>query len=908
MSRREYTSPELRRTFVEFFLARGHLEMPPAPIVPKGDPTLLFTSAGMVQFKKYYTSPPPEGKRRAVTVQKCLRASDLELVGVSARHHTFFEMLGNFSFGDYFKREAILWAWEFVLSEMGIPEERLSATIYLDDDEAGRIWTDDVGLPPDRVVALGKEENWWGPAGATGPCGPCSEIHYDMGTDTGCGRPDCGPGCDCGRFIELWNLVFPQYHQDESGKLTSLPSPGIDTGMGLERLAVVTQGVGTVYETDLLAPVVEAVRAIAPGASRQADAGRAGSSGRGASSEDGAGRPGGGAAALAETAVRVIADHTRGLVFALAEGVLPSNEGRGYLIRRILRRAVRRGFDLGLDEPFLYKLAPSVVEVMGQSPHLYGYLGDRIKHVQTVMRGEEERFFRTIEAGVARFSEMAAELASSGERTFPGEWAFVLYDTYGFPPDMTREMAAERGLSWDEEGLEREMEKQRERARRASSFEGAGSEDRQWVVLAEGEDSVFTGYEETSGPARVMRYREGPERDEIEVVLDRTPFYAEAGGQVGDTGWLRWNGGELPVRNTVRDGDSIVHVLAAPGGAPDPFPAEVTVQVDEVRRRSIARNHTATHLLHAALRKTLGDHVMQSGSLVAPDRLRFDFSHYAPLTDEEIERIEREVNEAIRRALPVVTEEKSLEDAQKSGAMALFDEKYGDRVRQVTVGDVSSEVCGGTHVSVSSEIGHFMIVSQSSVGSGVRRVEALTGDAAVEHLRERSAALAELEGILGAQGREAVGRVLSIIKERDELAKAAASLRERDLAGLSEELAAGAETVGGAKVVVAGVPAVGIPELRKLGDLLRARLGSGVVVLASAGGGKVSFMAAVTDDLVRGRGVKAGSIVAEVAEAAGGSGGGKPHMALAGAKDTGKTKEALEAARRIAREALERGG
>jgi alanyl-tRNA synthetase len=868
--------------FLDFFLAKKHIELPPAPLVPKGDPTLLFTSAGMVQFKDYYTSPPPPDRRRAVTIQKCLRASDLELVGISPRHHTFFEMLGNFSFGDYFKKEAAVWAWEFVTSVLGVPEDRLSATIYEEDDEAGEVWTKEVGLAGDLVIPLGKEDNWWGPAGATGPCGPCSEIHYDMGLEAGCGKPDCAPGCDCDRYIEVWNLVFPQYFQDEKAKLTPLPTPGIDTGMGLERLAFVMQGKRTVYETDLLAPVVEAVTSMAPGAAAKGAAEDAG----------------------IRTALRVIADHSRGLVFALSEGVLPSNEGRGYLLRRILRRAVRRGFDLGLDEPFLYKLAGPVADVMGESPRLYAYLGDRRSHVETVLRGEEERFFRTIEAGVGKFSEMAASLAAEGKGTFPGEWAFVLYDTYGFPPDMTREMAAEKGLSWDEDGLTREMEKQRQRARDASTFGAKSGGTREWTILNEARDSVFTGYVGEFERSRVMRYREGSGKDEIEVVLDKTPFYAESGGQVGDTGVLRWAGGEIEVVDTVRDGDSIVHVGRV-SPVPDPFPDEVDAAVDGGRRSAIRRNHTATHLLHAALRKILGDHVSQSGSHVAPDRFRFDFSHYGPLNDKELEKVECEVNDAVRRNIPVETAEKSLEQAQKDGAIALFDEKYGGVVRQVSVGEVSSEVCGGTHVSSSGEIGPFVVASQSAVGSGVRRIEALTGDGAWKRLREEVRILKELEKLLGAQGEEAVRKARALIKERDRLSKAVASKRDKEVSGHASGLLDAAVDIAGAKVIIAEVPGAAIPELRRMGDQLRTKLGTGVAVLASVSGGKVSFMAAVTEDLVKDRKVNAGAIVSEVAKVAGGSGGGKPHLALAGAKNAGAVNKALEAARDIVKGALE---
>ncbi len=886
---KRFTSPELRQKFLDFFVGKKHLHLPAGPLVPKGDPTLLFTSAGMVQFKDYYTNPPAPERRRAVSVQKCLRASDLELVGTSPRHHTFFEMLGNFSFGDYFKRETIIWAWEFLLSEMDIPEEKLSASVYEDDDEARRIWAGEIGLPPDRIVSLGAEDNWWGPAGTSGPCGPCSEILYDMGPELGCDRPDCGPGCECDRYIELWNLVFPQFNQDESGERTPLPSPGIDTGMGLERLAVVSQGTRTVYETDLLAPVMEAVREAAEAAGGAVSAGP----------ERGSG---------SAVAMRIISDHSRALTFALGEGVLPSNEGRGYLMRRILRRAVRRGFDLGVHEPFLYKLAPAVVEVMGRSPRLYGYLVERLPHVEKVIRGEEERFFRTIEAGVAKFDEMASSLSSDRARAFPGEWAFVLYDTYGFPPDMTREMASERGLEWDEQGLEREMEAQRRRAKEASAFAGGTGEVRDWVSAREGADSLFTGYGSCRERSKVIRCRRGPGENEMEIVLDRTPFYPEGGGQVGDTGWIRWDGIEAAVKDTYRDGDSIVHRAELPpdASAPDNFPEEVEARVDERRRLGIARNHTATHLLHAALKKTLGEHVMQSGSLVAPDRLRFDFSHYGPLTDEEIREIEDRVNEAVARSLPVETVETTLEDAQAAGAVALFDEKYGEVVRKVSVKGASSEVCGGTHVSSSSDIGTFVLASQSAVGSGVRRVEALTGEAAVKYLSERNRSLKELEEVLGARGKDAVERARALLKEREELAKAAESTRQKDLTGLADKLVETAEVVGEVQVVAALVPEAAVPELRKMGDQMRRRLRSGVGVLATVTGGKVSFLAVVTDDLVKAGTLRADEIVSEVARIAGGSGGGKPHLALAGAKDPGAVDKSLGAVKDIVRRALAR--
>lgn len=870
------TSGEVRKRFVEFFEERGHERVASAPLIPRDDPTLLFVSAGMVPFKPYYVMDAPP-IRRAVSVQRCLRLSDLDEVGRTPYHETFFEMLGNFSFGDYFKAETIEWAWEFITEVLDIPRDRLWVTVHHEDEAAADIWRTHVGFPSERIVPLGDKDNFWGPAGDSGACGPCSEIHYDMGDDVGCGRPGCDPGCDCDRFFEIWNLVFPQYMQHADGTRVPLKRPGIDTGMGLERLCTVLQGATSVFDTDVFRPIVEAVRSEAERAS-------------GTRPETGS------------PAVAVVADHARAAAFAIAENILPSNEAHGYVVRRLVRRAVRRGLALGIREPFLHRLSGVIVGEMGTAhPHLT----QKREHVALVLKAEEERFHETLASGTASLEEAVADLRALGESVVPGHLVFRLYDTYGFPADLTAEMAQEHGLSTDLAGFEAEMDKQKARARSATTFGGDAAVNRPWrsAVGAGPETSVFveqaptglqrTRLEEAAGAllgepveARVLRVRPGAGAGTVEFILSETPFYAEAGGQVADTGEIAVGGARAPVTNVFREDDESVHVAALPGEHLLPG-QRVEARVDVARRRRVAKNHTATHLLQAALRRVLGDHVHQSGSWVGPDRLRFDFTHFSEVSPRELAEVEDLVNAWIRADLDVAADRTSLEEALERGAMALFGEKYGAEVRVVCVRNteaehLSLELCGGTHVRRTGEIGAFAVVSEASAAAGVRRIEAVTGRGAVARGRAESETLRRLASSLRATHDELEGRVGDLAAEagrlRRELAEARMSTAREGLA----EIVGRAPDVLGVRVAVGRVEAIDIPSLRKQADALRERLGSGVGVLGADidGGGVV--VAVVTDDLAKGGRVRAGDVVREVAALMGGRGGGKPHLAQGG--------------------------
>ncbi|MFQ5906551.1 MAG: alanine--tRNA ligase, partial [bacterium] len=732
------TSNELRREFLKFFEVVGHKIVKSSPLVPERDPSLLFTSAGMVQFKPYFSGLVPLPYTRAASVQKCLRVSDLESVGKTVRHDTFFEMLGNFSFSDYFKKEAIEWAWDFLLGVLKIADERLSVSVHEKDDEAYDLWSKNIGLDGSIIFRLGEESNFWGPAGDTGPCGPCSEIFYDMGEKFGCGKPDCRPGCDCDRYFELWNLVFPQYEKTDGGKMIPLTNKGIDTGMGLERLAVAMQGVDTIFDTDLFSPIIDE-------ASRVLDV---------SCSED-------------RIAFGVIADHIRALTFACAEGVMPSNEGRGYVLRRLLRRAVRRGVSLGTEEPFLYRLVGAVTDVMREP---YPELIDRREQVSLLIKSEEERFFRTLGQGLAVFEE----IVSAGTRTISGDDAFRLYDTYGFPIDMTVEMAGEKGLEVDAQEFEEKMAAQRERARAASRFRppDAGEE---WEVLEE-EVGEFVGHESTSTKSRITAWK--VENKNVEIRLDRTPFYAEAGGQVGDIGRIYSADLEVEVLNTVWTDQGIVHIGRLEKG--EIAGGTVTAEVDDDRRKDIARNHTATHLLQSALRSVLGEHVRQEGSLVDPERLRFDFTHYSPMTRREIDRVEDLVNSKIRENLPVQSVETSYESATKDlGAIALFGERYGDEVRVIKIGDFSAELCGGSHLDSSGEIGLFKITSESAVAAGIRRVEGVTGKGACNYIKKEESVLSRIADGLGSTIEDLEEKLSKFVKEQRVLKKRVRQLESK---------------------------------------------------------------------------------------------------------------------------------
>ena len=866
---------EIRELFLRFFEERGHRRVPSSPLVPLDDPTLLFTSAGMVQFKPMFAAEGPLEYTRATSVQKCFRVTDLERVGHTPRHLTFFEMLGNFSFGDYFKREAILWAWEFVTQVLEMDPETLWVSVYLDDDEAAAIWKDEVGIPPERIVRLGKEDNFWGPAGSSGACGPCSEIYMDLGPEFGCGRPDCKPGCTCDRFQEFWNLVFPQFYQAEDGTLSPLPKTGIDTGLGLERLAQLLQGKTSVFETDEFLPLRAAAAKLA-GVDAEAEANR--------------------------VSLNIISEHARALTMLFHEGVYPSNEGRGYVARRILRRAARRGLALGLREPFLYKLTGVVADIL-KTP--YPELEESRARVAEVCRAEETRFLETLETGMHRFEEVVARSLSTEDKTITGKDMFTLYDTYGFPPDMTAEMAEERGLAVDEEGFRREMEKQVERSRARARFDNQETVDVPWEWTGSPQEphSRFVGYDTLACDVRVVARRRVGE--EWEFLLDVTPFYAEGGGQVADHGWLlEGDRPVLEVTQVTRRGNLHVHRGRLLEGAS--FTGTTyRAQVDEELRRATERNHTATHLLQAALKTVLGDHVAQAGSLVGPDRLRFDFHHFAALTPEEIRAVEDHVNRAILADHPVRKEVTSMEEARRAGAIAMFGEKYGDEVRQVIVAaedgnDVSRELCGGCHVRRTGEIGSFRILSEESVAAGIRRVEAATGWNAVRSVRDEDELLRRLEETVKAGSiPEIESRVRATMEENDRLKRQLARLRSELLEKSSGDVLDRVETVDGVPFLALELPVSDLKELREAADRLRDRMKSGVGVLAARAGEKAVLLAFVTADLVKARGIRADRLVKEAASVLGGGGGGRAELATAGGRDPSRIGEALAQARRV---------
>ena len=862
----------LRRTFLEYFRARGHEVVPSSPLVPGNDPTLLFTNAGMVQFKDVFLGTEARPYRRAVTAQRCVRAggkhNDLENVGYTARHHTFFEMLGNFSFGDYFKREAIGFCWELITEGLGLPAERLWITVFEDDDEAAAIWLDEVGVDPRRFTRCGEKDNFWS-MGDTGPCGPCSEVFYDHGPGVP-GGPPGSPDEDGDRYVEIWNLVFMQFNRDAAGTMTPLPAPSVDTGMGLERVAAVMQGVHSNYDTDLFRALIGAAAEIT------------------------------GAPAATHKSLRVLADHIRAAAFLICDGVMPSNEGRGYVLRRIVRRAIRHGHRLGVSDPFFHRLVSSLEAEMGEA---YPELAARREIVERALRIEEERFALTLDQGMRILNAAIEDL--SGD-TIPGEIVFRLYDTYGFPVDLTADVARERGLKVDLDAFEAAMEEQRRRARAAHRFAGARGDEA--AAPADGVSTRFLGYEGTEADAEVQVLlragspvdRLGPGEEGI-VVLDRTPFYAEAGGQVGDRGMLRSGGARFEVRDTQRRGDAIAHhgVLAEGDLARG---ERVRAEVDAPARAATARHHSATHLLHAALRAVLGEHVEQKGSLVAPARLRFDFSHFEPVRPEQLRAIERRVNEWVLGNDPARTEIMPLAEARASGAVALFGEKYDDPVRVLAIGDSSVELCGGTHVSRTGDIGLFKLVSETGIAAGIRRVEALAGEAALDWLGRADERLGRLARLMRSERDAVVERVEQVLARNRELEKALERANARLASSRGEDLASRAVEVGGLAVLAARVEGVGAKGLREMVDQLKSRLGSAAVVLAAVEGGKVSLVAGVTKDSTDR--IAAGPLVNFVARQVGGRGGGRPDLAQAGGNDPGKVEEAIGSVPRWVREQL----
>jgi alanyl-tRNA synthetase len=841
------TSSEIRGSFLEFFRKNGHAVLPSSSLVPGNDPTLLFTNAGMVQFKDVFLGKEVRDYSRAATAQRCVRAggkhNDLENVGYTARHHTFFEMLGNFSFGDYFKREAIHFAWNFITGTLGIPKDRLWVTVFQEDDEAERIWTEEIGIDPTRCTRLGQKSNFWS-MGETGPCGPCSEIFYDHGAEIA-GDPPGSPDEDGDRYVEIWNLVFMQYDRSSDGVLVPLPKPSVDTGMGLERVAAVMQGVHSNYDIDLFKSLIRSAAEVT------------------------------GTRDLGSSSLRVIADHIRACTFLIVDGVVPSNEGRGFVLRRIIRRAIRHGYKLGQTQPFFHKLVPTLVREMGA---YYTELQSGEARATQILAQEEGRFAETLATGMALLDAETAKLTST---VIPGETVFRLHDTYGFPLDLTADVARERGLTIDQAGFDAAMEAQRVRASAASKF---GAEQRGSVKLSGKTD--FLGYDRLSDTgivtslifdgAVIDALRPGQEG---QVILDHTPFYAESGGQIGDAGMLIGATARFTVRDTQKIGASFAHMGVLEAGELRVGDA-VEARVDSERRISIALNHSATHLLHAALRKVLGLHVEQKGSLVAPDRLRFDFSHTQALSPEELRRVEELVNSAIRRNSPVETRVMALDEAVAAGAMSLFGEKYESDVRVLSIGDFSMELCGGTHVERSGDIGLFKILSESGVAAGVRRVEAVTGKTAYEWVVHTEQVLRDIAAMLRGSREDVDEKVRELVERSRRLEKEVQQLKSKITSGQGGDLTSQAKDVGGIKVLAAQIDGADAKSLRDAVDQLKSKLGSSVIVLATVQDGKVVLVAGVSADLLNR--MKAGEIAGAVAAQVGGKGGGRADFAQAG--------------------------
>ena len=868
---------EIRSYFLDFFKARGHEIVPSSPLVPRDDPSLLFTNAGMVQFKGLYLGTETRSYTRAATSQKCVRAggkhNDLENVGYTGRHHTFFEMLGNFSFGDYFKLEAIQWAWELLTQGYNLPADKLYASVYEDDDEAYSIWEQEIGIPSERIVRLAEEDNFWA-MGDTGPCGPCSEVLIDQGEALGCGKPDCGPGCDCDRYLEIWNLVFTQFDRDPSGKLTPLPKTNIDTGMGLERLAAVVQGVTSNYDTDLFSDIIGFIEDIAEKSYGKEE--------------------------KQDVSFRVIADHSRAAAFLIGDGVIPSNEGRGYVLRRIMRRAIRFGQVLGLKEPFLHLVAGKVIDIMGRD---YGELVSARSLIEGIILNEEKRFADTLYYGMKVLGESLDEIKEKGKDTIPGSLAFKLYDTYGLSLDIVQDVAREEGLKVDLAGYEQSMARQRSLSQ--ESWKGSGEEQvpEVYLKLSSGGLSVeFLGYETLVSTAKVAaivkkgkRVKSVEAGQEAEVVLQSTPFYGEAGGQVGDTGWLLRQGARFQVTNTVKYSDNlIVHIGKLVEGCLSEG-EDVEARVNEEARKATALNHTATHLLHAALREVLGPHVKQAGSLVSPERFRFDFSHFTQVAHETLKEVESLVNKYIRENHPLSTRVLSREEAMKTGAMAIFEERYGEKVRLVSIGDgVSMELCGGTHTARTGDIGLFKIVSESAVGANVRRIEALTGKAALEYTQAQEEQLRNIAGLLKASPDKVTEKLEKLLKENREKEREIESLRAKVLSSRSVDLLAGMREIDGTRLLVREVGASSPKELRDFGDRIREKLGSGVIVLGARKDRKAMLLCMVSKDLVDK--YQAGRIITHLAGIVGGKGGGRADMAQGGGPRPEELDRALKAA------------
>tara|TARA_R100000687_G_scaffold23088_2_gene19105 strand:+ start:3347 stop:5938 length:2592 start_codon:yes stop_codon:yes gene_type:complete len=853
-------SAQIRDAFLNYFAERGHEKVPSSSMIPGNDPTLLFTNAGMVPFKDVFLGTDKRRYNKATSAQRCLRAggkhNDLENVGYTARHHTFFEMMGNFSFGDYFKKQAIQYAWDFLTKELKLPAEKLWVTVFTEDDEAYDIWAKDIGVPEDRISRIGEKDNFWS-MGDTGPCGPCSEVFYDHGPEVWGGPPGT-PEEDGDRYIEIWNLVFMQYNRQADGTFEPLPDPSIDTGMGLERISAIMQNVHSNYEIDLFQALIKAAAEII------------------------------GTDDLDNKSLRVIADHIRSCSFLITDGVMPSNEGRGYVLRRIIRRAVRHGHLLGAKDAFFFRLVDELARQMGDA---YPELVQKQQIIKDALEREEQQFARTLERGLAILSDEISQLKG---KVIPGDVVFKLYDTYGFPVDLTADIAREHELTVDEEGFEQAMSEQRLRAQQASQF---GMDYNQ--QLKSENQTTFTGYDDVAGQAKVVElFKEGQPVEELQagdkgiVVLSETPFYAESGGQIGDKGVLVASGNAFEVTDTQYIGKAIAHHGVAK--APVKLNDSVKAEIDSERRENIKRNHSATHLLHAALRNLLGEHVTQKGSLVEADKMRFDFSHFEPVTNEQLAQLEREVNAQIRTNLPLQTELMAIDQAKEAGAMALFGEKYDDQVRVVRMGDFSMELCGGTHVKATGDIGLFRITSEGGIASGVRRIEVVTGEAAIRYTQQQQSILQNLAGELKTESNSVAEKVQQLQQKFRELERKNEQLQQKLAQQAGGGLIAQAIDINGVKAIIAELDQADPKSLRGLVDDLKNQIGSGIVLLGTANGNKVSLIAGVTADLTSK--VKAGDIVNQAANVVGGKGGGRPDMAQAGGSLPEQLNEALATA------------
>ena len=860
---------EIRSKFLKFFESKDHYLKESASLVPQNDKSLLLINSGMAPLKNYFAGVEVPPSVRMTTCQKCIRTGDIENVGKTARHGTFFEMLGNFSFGDYFKEQSISWGWEFVTQHLNIPEEKVWVTVYEEDDEAFGIWENQIKIPKERIVRLGKDDNFW--EIGIGPCGPCSELYFDRGEEYGCDNLDCKPGCDCDRYLEFWNHVFTQFNRDEEGNYGQLEHKNIDTGMGLERMACIMQGVDTIFDVDTIKHILNTVEKMA-----NVEYGKGGKT---------------------DVSIRIITDHIRAVSFLVADGVLPSNEGRGYVLRRLLRRAARHGKLLGIKENFLYKLVDEVIKVSGEA---YPELVEKESYIKKVIRIEEEKFNETIEQGMEILASYIADLKKNGETTLSGENAFKLYDTYGFPIDLTQEILEEVGFDLDEEGFNTEMDKQRERARSArGNMEGESWKEDPLSTLDSSVASTFCGYKHLSTTGVVNAIVKDDEivdsiteGDKAIIVLDRTTFYAEGGGQVGDSGILENENAVFEVITTKKGANNTIkHIGIVKKGSIN-TKDELKSLVNREIRMASARNHSATHLLHKALKETLGEHVNQAGSLVTPERLRFDITHFEPISKEELDIVERKVNDVILQSLDIDCEVMGINEAKEKGAMALFGEKYGNEVRVVSMGDYSIELCGGTHLNNTSQVGLFKILSEGGVAAGVRRIEAITGRSVYEYLNNRDELIEETCNALKTKEDNLVHRVNALVEENKSLTKELHDVKAKMSLQSADKLMDSKVEVNGVNLVTAKFEDMDMNSLKEMADNLRDKLQSGVVAISNVSDSKVNFVVTATKDVID-RGIHSGNIVKEIAKIAGGKGGGRPNMAQAGATDTTKIDEAL---------------